>query len=212
MNGIYSQAPEVKRIAMAAFPDYKGRTFRVETFSGPMRLDSNWEGGSRSYYVILDLVSLRHATIPENGTPFSNGGKIERITELPLNCAVVEHCLFCGKDLGIRIYVSEANLTKMLPAPVELTRDQKIVLVATRSLKSFARFEEARSWTGIGKLAYDQAKAELIARGLLKSNGAITDEGRNAAGSTQLHSLAPEHNQTVAENTERTVAMSLASE
>lgn len=186
---IYTDTPEVRRIALAAFPSYTGRKFAVESFSGPMRLDSNWEGGSRSYFVVLDLASLRHAVIPENGTPFSNGGQIERISELPLNFAVVEHCIFCGKDLGIRIYVREENLTKMLPPAVELTRDQKIVLVATRSLKSFARFDEANSYTGISKAAWDQAKAELIARDLLKSSGAITDAGRNAAGDTQLYSL-----------------------
>jgi len=184
---IYSKDPEVIRIAKAAFPSYNGKTFCVSEFTGPMRLDSSWEGGSRSYFVVLDLASLRSITIPENGTPFSNGGKIERISELPVNAAVIEHCLFCGKDLGIRIYVRPENMAKMLPAPtVELTRDQQIVLVATRSLKSFARFDEASSYTAISRVAYDQAKAELIAKGLLKSNGAITDDGRNLAGDKSL--------------------------
>lgn len=186
---IYTDSPEVRAIAHAAFPDYNGRTFRVCDFTGPMRLDSNWEGGSRSYYCVLDLASLRSIGIAENGTPFSNGGQIERISELPVNGAVVEHCIFCGKDLGIRIYVNPENLARMLPPPVELTRDQKIVLVATRGLKSFARFDEAHSYTGISRNDYDQAKAELIAKGLLKPNGSITDQGRNAAGDTRLHDL-----------------------
>lgn len=188
----FTKSPEVLQIARAAFPDYNGSKFAICDFTGPMRLDSNWEGGSRDYYVVLDLATMRHAVIPENGTPFSNGGKIERISELPLNWAVVEHTYFCGKDLGIRIYVRPENLAKWLPAPsatTELTRDQLIVLVATRSLKSFARFDEAHADTGISRLNYDQAKAELIAKGLLKSNGAITDEGRNIAGDKQLYSF-----------------------
>jgi len=193
MNDIWTDSPEVKAIAQAAFPAYTGRKFRVCEFSSPMRLDSNWEGGSRSYYAVLDLVSLRGITIQENGTPFSNGGKIERISELPLNACVVEHVLFCGKDLGIRIYVRPENMTKMLPdKPIELTTHQRIVLVATRQLKSFARFDQANSYTGIGRSQYEQAKAELIAKGLFKSNGSITDAGRNAAGNTQLWALAQE--------------------
>ncbi len=187
----YSNAPEVKAIAQAAFPDYQGRKFSVEPFSGPMRLDSNWEGGSRSYYAVLDLASLRYFAIQENGTPFSNGGKIEQISDLPMNAVVVEHCFFCGKDFGIRLYVRPENLAKLLPVgpTVELTKDQTIVLIATRSLKAFARFDEAHQYTGISQVEYDQAKSELIAKGLLKSNGAITDEGRNFVGNRQLFEL-----------------------
>lgn len=188
----YTKAPEVKAVALAAFPHYRGNTFKVSEFAGPMRLDSNWEGGSRNTFVILDLASMRQATIPENGTPFSNGGKIMQISDLPLNCAVIEHTFFCGKDLGITIHARAENLTKLLPSgpAVELTRNQRIVLVATRSLKSFARFDNAHSYTGITQSDYETAKTELIAKGLLKPNGAITDEGRNLAGTQSLHSLA----------------------
>lgn len=189
---LFIDSPEVRAIVRAAFPSYNGNKFIVTEFSGPMRLDSNWEGGSIDYWVILNLETLRGVQIQENGTPFSNGGKIERISELPLNCAVVQHCIFCGKDMGIRIHVGPDNLKKMLPAPVEMTRDQKIVLVATAGLKSFARFDEAHSYTGISRQNYDQAKAELITRGLLKSNGSITDAGRNAVEGVSLWNLKSE--------------------
>lgn len=38
-----------------------------------------------------------------------------RVKDLPLNNIIVEHCIFCGKDLGIIIYVNPNNLTKLLP-------------------------------------------------------------------------------------------------
>lgn len=201
---IHTDSPEVRAIALAAFPSYSGRKFTVEQFCGPMRLDSCWEGGSRSYFVVLDLVSLRSRAIEENGTPFSNGGKIERISELPLNCAVVEHSIFCGRDMGIRIYVRPENLSALLPAPSEITRDQAIVLVCTSSYKSSYggisdyRFHEGRSETGITREAWLQAKAECIAKGLLRSNGSITDAGRNAIDGKRLLDYKPENRVTAA--------------
>lgn len=180
-NTICTNDPEVIRIALAAFPDYRGRTFEVTQFAGPMRLDSCWSDGSRDYYVLLDLGTLRSIPIPENGTPFSNGGQIMRLGELPVNAAVVQHIIFSGKDLGIRIHVRPENMTKMLPPPVELSLHETIVLVATKCLKSFARFDNANRHTGITKSEFEAAKQSLIAKGLLNSAGAITNDGRNAA-------------------------------
>jgi hypothetical protein len=34
---------------------------------------------------------------------------------MPPNVIVVEHSIFCGKDVGITIYVRPANLAKLLP-------------------------------------------------------------------------------------------------
>lgn len=201
---IHTDSHEVRAIALAAFPTYSGRKFTVEQFSGPMRLDSYWEGGSISYFVILDLATLRSRAIEENGTPFSNGGKIERITELPLNCAVVEHSIFCGRAMGIRIYVRPENLSALLPEPSEITREQAIVLVCTSSYKSSYRgisdyrFHEGQSETGITREDWLQAKAECIAKGLLRSNGSITDAGRNAIDGKRLWDYKPESRVTAA--------------
>ena len=186
---IHSQHPEVVRIAQAAFPDYRGKKYRVKLFTGPMSLTSNWEGGSRDFYALIHLPSNRTQPVPENGTPFSNRATTEQVETLPTNCAVVRHTLFCGKDLGVTIFVGEENLAKLLPAPMELTPAQNIVQVATRSLISRARFDGAVSHTGIDRKAWDAAKAELVVKGLLKPNGAITDDGMNAAGEQQLYGL-----------------------
>lgn len=195
MNTYYSNAPEVVKIANAAFPDYSGRKFKVQAFAGPMRLDSFWDGGSREYHVVLNLATLQTVPIQENGTPFANGGQIMRLSELPLNCAVVTHSIFCGKDMGITIAVGEANLSRMLPAPTELTWEEKVVLSSIRSLKSsyngIANYRQTKAIeaTGIDATAYDAAKLALIGKGMLNKSGAITDAGKNAIGWTDLHSL-----------------------
>lgn len=184
-----TQAEEVKEIALAAFPSYSGRKFTVAEFHGPKRLDSCWSEGSRDYFEFVNLESMRTHRVQENGTPWSNGGQILECAELPLNVALVQHTIARGKDLGITIFVNGANLSKLLPAPgasVELSRNELVVLVATRSLKSsYAgiknyRFHEANEITKINLHEWEEAKASLQAKRLLNAAGAITDEGRNA--------------------------------
>lgn len=192
---MFTQAAEVKEIAAIAFPGYGGHKFRVKPFNGPMRLDSSWQDGSRDYFTFVHLADKRTVTVQENGTPFSNGGQIMQCSELPMNVCLVEHSISCGRDVGITIYLREENLSKLLPAPFQLTRDQRIVLAATRGLKSSYggikdyRFHSANRDTGIERPEWDQARAELIARGLLKNTGAISDEGHNAIGMTSLWEL-----------------------
>lgn len=194
MNTIHTQAPEVRELAAIAFPGYRGKSYKVTAHQGNMRLDSCWSGGSRDYYVLVDMATKRTIPIPENGTPFSNGGQIFTLENLPENIALVEHTIFCGKDIGITVYVHPDNLNRFaLPAPIELTHAQKIVLAFTRERKSSYngrnRQEMAADEVGLPKLEWEQAKAELIALGHLKSNGSITDSGRNAIGDVRADSL-----------------------
>lgn len=182
MKRIYTNAPEVIKIALAAFPQYHGRQFKIKEFAGPMSLVSCWDGGSKSTYVLLSLETLRSIPVPENGTPWSNDGKIARLTELPVNAAVVEHSIFRGKDMGITLYLRPENLTPLLPAPTtELTLFERIVLCATCRFKSQARYDEAARQTGIFKSEYEAAKQSLITKGLLRPNGAATNDALNMA-------------------------------
>jgi hypothetical protein len=199
MNTIYSSDPEVKRIALAAFPDYRGRSFQVQTFQGPMDLSSYWSDGSRNYYSVIHMDTLKAADIPQGGS--GHGDVPHRVSILPPNVAVVEHTIYMGKDLGITIYVNQENLSKLLPSGgEELPWEEKVVLCATRSYKSsYAgvkdyRFREALKETGITKLEWDKAKESLIGKGMLNKAGAITDSGKNAIGRTDLRDLRkPDH-------------------
>lgn len=189
----HTAAPEVQEIAKAAFPDYAGKKFSVAAFQGPMNLASHWDGGSRTFYAVVDLNTKRAVEIPQSGTMFDK--QTYRMTTLPYNLAVVAHSIFMGKDSGITVYVNPENLTKMLPKQDEVSWAEKVVLSATRSLKSsYAgipdyRFRQALKETGITKVEWDEAKAKLIVGGFLNKAGAITDKGKNAIGWTDLYKL-----------------------
>ncbi len=105
-----------------------------------------------------------------------------------------------GKDHGITIYVNPENISKMLPPAEETPWEEKVVLSATRSLKSSYggikdyRFYEASRETGITKPEWDKAKESLINKGMLNKSGAITDKGRNVIGNVDLYQLRREKN------------------
>lgn len=194
MNPIFTNDEKVKEIAKVGFPSYNGRIFKISKFEGPMELRSYWDGGSRDYYAIVDLRTMRTAEIPQGGS--GHGDVPYKITSLPEGMAVVEHTYFSGKDLGLTVFVGEENMNKLLPSGEnELSWAEKVVLSATRSLKSsYAgikdyRFREALRNTGITKKEWDEAKQSLISKKMLNAAGAITNDGRNAIGNTNLWAL-----------------------
>lgn len=197
MNAFYTSDSEIQELARIAYPDYHGRHFRIEEFTGPMNLSSYWGDGSRNYYVIMNLVTKKAEPIPQGGS--GHGDTPYRMSSLPENIAVVEHTIYMGKDLGITFYVNKENLVKMLPdSGQELSWAEKVVLSATRSYKSsYAgekeyRFKEALRETGITKKEWDEAKQSLIKKKMLNAAGAITNDGKNAIGRTDLWSLKRE--------------------
>lgn len=192
--------PIARQIAAKCFPSYSGKMFAVSVVESGMRTDSCWQGGSRNYWAVLQLSTMTVGYIPENGSGF---GRYKQAIDTPLpapDFALVRHSIFCGKDTGIHIYLHADNGALMLPKPVEISWAEKVVLVATRSLKSsYAgisnyRFVEAKKDTGITAEEWETAKAALILRGLLDKRGAITVDGRNSAGDCYLNlsSLARE--------------------
>lgn len=176
----------------AAFPSYRGRKFTVTEIPNPSGFElygCYWSGGSKSTYAGVRLVSGKVGWF---------GGinplrEREPKTDVPLDCAIVEHSIFCGKDAGLTLHLRPENMAKLLPAGDgnELTDDEKIVLIATRSYKNTyagrtnVRFIEAQRETGVSQQAYEDAKSLLFMRGYLKRHGKsykITNEGRNAIG------------------------------
>ena len=210
MNTIHLHANEtMEALAKQAF-GYTGRKFQVEARER-VHIVSYWDGGTRSYWAVLTMglargesAPDRHNTIMVRGMPELRmvgecGGMGQPAgidVEIDANTIVAEHVIFCGKDMGIRFYVNPARLPQYLPASAnELTREQRIVLIATRSYKSsYAgvsnyRYIEALRETGISAEDWERSKAECQQMGLLDKRGAITVEGRNVVGQTQLYEL-----------------------
>lgn len=176
--------PLVQEIVGKAFPAYRGRRFDL-VISETVDVRSYWSGGSRDYFVILNLENGKAALVP------AQSGYDRPITgaeDVPLGngVIVVEHSIMEGKDMGITIHAGKDNISLLLPAPVELSRNDKIVLVATSSLVSSYggisgyRFKEAFRETGISQEDWDATILSLISRNLLDKRKAISISGRNA--------------------------------
>jgi hypothetical protein len=146
--------------------------------------DLCWSGGSKTDVKALhqtatglesiDLVAVS----PWSGQSW--GGAI------PDDVMLVEHRIFCGKDMGITCIVSptSAFLPKLTLAPAPtLTAEEAMVLTAHKSLISSYR-PEAYARAGIRQAQLATLVAALADRGLLKVNKAgssqITNEGKNA--------------------------------
>lgn len=124
--------------------------------------------------------------------PIANADSVQLVHGL----ACVKHTIFQGKDLGITIHVHQDNAHRLLPEnKEELTRDEKIVLVFTRSYKnSYAgetncRFKQAQRSKGITKAQWDIAYQSLLEKKLLNKNGAINNDGRNAVENVNEYNL-----------------------
>ncbi len=197
----------VRAIARAAFPDYHGNTFHVSASDAPVSVISYWDGGSRSFFAAIDLTNLkRKISVPQNGTWFDGGPIAKDGVVVPFGYAIVEHSIFCGKDHGITIHIHPTSMPQnLIPEKVELSRDEEIVLIYTRSLKntyagvSNWRFHEAKREIGITRERWEAAKALLISKKLLNRAGAITASGENAVGWKSLYQLDEERQNRIAE-------------
>ena len=177
MNPIYTSDKAALAVFKTAYPETNFRSIQVQQFSGPMNLNSYWDSGYRDYFVLVDIATGQvRAHVPQNGTPFD--GKNLELSELPSGTALAVHH-YSGVRQSGTLYLNAADITPMLPPPVELTWAERVVLVATRSLKPAFRFASAQRDTGIRASEWETARAELTRRGYLNRAGAITNEGRN---------------------------------
>ena len=189
----YADPKGVSTLAKLSFPDYHGKKFKIVTLTGPITIASYWSGGSRDYWTFIRIEDMEVKSLPiELGNPFVGPA---RETEIPRGYMAVKHSYYCGKDMGLTFYAHPENVTRFLPEKADLSQAEKIVLCATRSLKSSYggvsdyRYREARRETGIARVAWDIAVESLISRGFLDKRKAITVDGRNAIGNVQLYQL-----------------------
>jgi len=175
---------EVKALAHQAFPGYNGRKFKLDNSGYKVNLTSHWDGGSRDQFVVLQLGTNATKAIPQNGTMFDRVSVDD--VDIPVGFVIVEHSIFCGKDLGITFHVNPETAIGFLPNAEPLTPFERIVLTATRNLKASydgrkPRLDEAlRQGMSLGE--YEATKENLIFRGLLNKAGAINTAGKNAIG------------------------------
>ena len=174
--------------------DYKGKNFKaVVTEAVTIPSDAGiWGGGSRENFHAIDLRSGQTVTFPgQNLAPMDNN-RAERTINIVPGFAVVRQSIIQGAGIGVTFYVHPVNAVAMLPAPVELSGTEQLVLEVTRSFKASYngknRYEMARErweWTGSkgsfpSEVEWEETKLQLFKKGLLNKAGAITIKGRNA--------------------------------
>jgi len=200
----YHLTPEQGQpFAKKFFPSYNGQKFAVH-FSDSYQFSDYWDGGSRSYAILIAQDpdgTLRTVTSP-TGTIAPWNREAHAQTAIPQNGMVIEHSIFCGKDMGIRFYISPNSifLPKMLPAATTPDNGtsvaEKAVLYATRCYKNSyggknnIREDEAtdprygaRHPNGISltRQEYRDAREDCIRKGYLNKAGALTVTGRNVS-------------------------------
>jgi hypothetical protein len=183
-KSMYTDAPEAVAIVAAAFPSYQHRNGRLEVKPfQPVTPTSYWSGGTREYWAFVRLADMKASpAIPENGSGFTPD--VGRIESLPEGFALV--CLIDGNIRLAEIRVNPDSLNRLIPTggAVQLSQDQQLVLVLTKSFKpSYRREEASRLWRARGDTLtnrWNEAVSELTRHGLLNRAGAITTAGRNA--------------------------------
>jgi hypothetical protein len=166
---------------------YNGTKFRVEVIKDTIfhMHDTSWSDGSRTSYALFNIDKMATAILP-NFHPVFDGQVIPNKIEVAPGYIVVEHSIFRGKDMGITLHVHSDNYKVFeLPIVAELSQSEQVVLSGTKCLKAFCRKDEAARYKVTAKM-YENAKNNLIAKGYLSKNGAITISGKNVAETIKL--------------------------
>lgn len=189
---ILSNNKDALNLVRQAFPGFNKKEVRIEEFSGPMTLRSYWDEGSKDTWAFINIQNGRVKVVPENGSPYSP--HTYKVSKLPLGFILVQD--HTGRYDYATIYVNKEEMVKMIPQQTdELSWAEKVVLAATRSLKpsyggiSNYRLYSAKKQTGITEDEWNTAKQSLIIKKLINNSGAITMDGKNAIGRTDLRDL-----------------------
>jgi hypothetical protein len=162
MNTIYLEPNMVPATLRAG---YDGKKFKA-VVATEMTIPADaglWEGGSRETYRVIGLETGRTIdAVNHNAAPWDSGRKGIAV-KLEPGIAVVCHSMFCGKDMGLTFYVHPDNAAKLLPAPVEVTPHERVVLRATAHFKS--------SYAGQDR--YQMARRDYDIGKYLEANGAL---------------------------------------
>jgi len=167
--------PALSRAFSAAFGEVP-RECRILPFR-PMRLDSYWSGGSKSWFAVANMGTGEVARSPESGngfTPYDEKGGIG-ITELPPGCILLEK-----HASGVKTFwTAYGEIAPQLSAPAqdELSPAERRVLACMKSYKPAFRREYAK----LTQAEYDSAIERLKTRGYVNNQNALTLAGKNVA-------------------------------
>lgn len=94
------------------FPEAKSRRPVKVSVRKSYHVSDYWDGGSRNYAVFVNLRTGENVD-PKQVQQLTEGHVYHLpygSVELSEGFAVIEHCIFCGKDLGYRVYVGDKTI------------------------------------------------------------------------------------------------------
>lgn len=109
-------APEVLRVIRAADSSYRKHNAFLRVQSKVSLSNTYWDGGSRSTYTAVDLVTLRASAADQFSPPQFGGPRTAPAVEIPEGIAIVETGVFCGKAATACVYLNPINAAKLLNA------------------------------------------------------------------------------------------------
>jgi len=179
----FDRTPDIQRVCKVAFPNYKGRKFKVQFDTKQMSVRSYWSGGSRTCYALVRLKDLEVHHAPDSHPMFDRVQvDVDNVT-IPEGFVIVGHSNFCGKDMGLTIYTPAPNT---LIQSGDLDDDVAQLLIATAGLKSsYGGRRDYRGNALIRTLGWSRAKvvrtrAKAMELEYMTKRKAITTAGRNA--------------------------------
>ncbi len=96
----------VKRIIADCFPSYRGRKVRLSTHI-PKELRSYWDGGTKDSFCWYQPATRKVFHVHSNHPVFErNQPSVVNPETIPEDVMLVEHSIFCGKDVGITIHIN----------------------------------------------------------------------------------------------------------
>jgi hypothetical protein len=109
-------APELLKVIRAADPNYRKRQATLSASETVGLYGTYWDGGSRSTYTAVDLLTGRSKGAPQYDPPQFGGPRIVPEVAIPEGIAIVQTGIFMGKTATASVYVNPANMAKLLTA------------------------------------------------------------------------------------------------
>jgi hypothetical protein len=112
----------VKAVALAAFPEYKGRKFFFEVQKYPLDARSYWDEGSRDYFRFVRLSDNHSVEVPVQSAYDPKISGLDAVI-LPEGFVCVRRSIFRGKESGLTVIVNPANVAAVLEKNVDPTTE-----------------------------------------------------------------------------------------
>lgn len=113
-NRFKVSAKEVQWLTRSAFPTRK-REVRIVVTEHVTFHGTFWDGGSKNEFVAIKLASGNTATLEVGSSPWTAIAEGKTV-ELQPGFAIVEHSVFCGKEMPLTVYLHPSNITEKLLA------------------------------------------------------------------------------------------------